>query len=56
MRTLLALACFVSPIFADDVLESITADGVSIPAPTLVQLSGLKPGDRVDEAAFRRRR
>ena len=52
MRTLLAMACIMSPIFAADVLESISADGVIIPAATLSQLSGLKPGDRVDEAAF----
>jgi outer membrane protein assembly factor BamA len=33
-------------------LESMSADGVAIPAAILQNLTGLKPGDSVDDAAF----
>jgi outer membrane protein assembly factor BamA len=52
---LLALVFVVGRMFAADLfpVESLTADGISMPSKTLTELSGLKPGDRVDEAALR---
>jgi outer membrane protein assembly factor BamA len=34
-------------------LETISAEGVAVPPSILTKLCGLKPGDQVDEAAFR---
>ena len=55
IRILLASMSLAGRMFAADLLplESLSADGVSMPASTLSELSGLKAGDRVDEAAFR---
>jgi outer membrane protein assembly factor BamA len=53
VRCLLLAACFAAIALADRFpLESMSADGVAIPASTLAELSGLKPGDLVDESAF----
>ena len=51
---LLALVFLAGRMFAADLfpVESLAADGILLPAKTLSELSGLKPGDRVDQAAL----
>src|SRR5579864_1495359 len=34
-------------------LETVAAEGIAIPQPILLKLTGLKIGDSVDDAAFR---